>query len=60
MSCCGCFYMRLRVKTFTGLFVSFLFPVQVDKGTVPPTSTVRKFLALLEQSDIDFNEELGK
>ncbi len=32
----------------------------MDKGTVPPTSTVRKFLALLEQSDMDFSEELGK
>ena len=26
----------------------------------PPTSAVRKFLSLLEQSDIDFSEELGK
>ena len=34
--------------------------VQVNEGTVPPTSTVRKFLALLEQSDMDFSEELGK
>ena len=24
MSCCACFYMRLGVKTFTGLFVSFI------------------------------------
>lgn len=31
--------------------------VQVE---VPPASTVRKFLALLEQSDIDFSEELGQ
>ena len=36
-----------------------VFLVQVDDGTVPPTSTVRKFLALLEQSDLDFSEELG-
>ena len=26
----------------------------------PPASSVRRFLALLEQSDIDFSEELGK
>lgn len=25
----------------------------------PPASTVRRFLQLLEQSDIDFSEELG-
>lgn len=31
--------------------------VEVDQ---PPASTVRRFLALLEQSDIDFSEELGK
>ena len=30
--------------------------VEVDQ---PPASTVRRFLALLEQSDIDFSEELG-
>ena len=30
--------------------------VQVDQ---PPASSVRKFLALLEQSDIDFSEEIG-
>lgn len=26
----------------------------------PPASTVRRFLQLLEQSDIDFSEELGR
>lgn len=31
--------------------------VEVDQ---PPASSVRRFLALLEQSDIDFSEELGK
>ena len=31
--------------------------MQVDQ---PPASSVRKFLALLEQSDIDFSEEIGK
>ena len=43
----------------TNNLLLLLFAVKVDKGTVPPISTVRKFLALLEQSDIDFNEELG-
>ena len=31
--------------------------VEVDQ---PPASSVRRFLALLEQSDIDFSEELGE
>ena len=31
--------------------------MEVDQ---PPASTVRRFLALLEQSDIDFSEELGE
>ena len=34
-----------------------ILAVEVDQ---PPASTVRRFLALLEQSDIDFSEELGK
>ena len=42
-----------------GDYTVLFYIVQVDDGTVPPTSTVRKFLALLEQSDIDFSEELG-
>ena len=33
---------------------------QLVQVTQPPASTVRKFLALLEQSDIDFSEELGE
>jgi len=32
---------------------------QLVQVTQPPASTVRKFLALLEQSDIDFSEEIG-
>ena len=36
---------------------SVFFAVEVDQ---PPASTVRRFLALLEQSDIDFSEELGE
>ena len=34
-----------------------MFTVEVDQ---PPTAAVRRFLDLLEQSDIDFSEELGK
>ncbi len=34
--------------------------VEVESGSQPPASAVRKFLSLLEQSDIDFSEELGK
>ena len=33
---------------------------QLVQVTQPPASTVRKFLALLEQSDIDFSEEIGE
>ncbi len=33
---------------------------QLVQVSQPPASTVRKFLALLEQSDIDFSEEIGE
>ncbi len=33
---------------------------QLVQVTQPAASTVRKFLALLEQSDIDFSEEIGE
>ena len=39
------------------IHVFVFFAVEVDQ---PPASTVRRFLALLEQSDIDFSEELGE
>ena len=38
------------------MYVDHVTTVQVDQ---PPASSVRKFLALLEQSDIDFSEEIG-
>ena len=38
-------------------FILCVCVVEVDQ---PPASSVRRFLALLEQSDIDFSEELGE
>ena len=45
----------VEVMTTDGFI--FVFTVEVDQ---PPTAAVRRFLDLLEQSDIDFSEELGK
>ena len=46
-----------KLGDFVLYCASVAFAVEVDQ---PPASSVRRFLALLEQSDIDFSEELGK
>ena len=40
--------------------ISLILLQHVVEVIQPPTSAVRKFLSLLEQSDIDFSEELGR
>lgn len=49
-------YMYIHVHVLQ-VHLSLYYAVEVDQ---PPASSVRRFLALLEQSDIDFSEELGK
>lgn len=44
----------------TALSLSTKYKPFIVEVIQPPTSAVRKFLSLLEQSDIDFSEELGK
>ena len=41
-------------------YTNTILAVSVVEVDQPPASSVRRFLALLEQSDIDFSEELGE
>ncbi len=40
------------------MYVSYLVSMVTVEVTQPPASAVRKFLSLLEQSDLDFSEEI--